>query len=75
MGFSVEDCRVLLTLNETETRTSEEIRNTALASLHKIEAKITELRALKKGMRTLIDQCAGGQSPDCKILAALSKRS
>ncbi len=75
LGFSLEECRVLLSLNEIETRTSEEIRDTAIANERKIEAKIVELKAMKKGIRTLIDQCAGGQSPDCKILEALSKPS
>lgn len=74
LGFSIEDCRLLLSLYEDRSRASADVRAVAETNLHRIEAKIEELNALKRTLTTLINKCHGDDRPDCPILDDLSAR-
>ncbi|NIZ13771.1 Cu(I)-responsive transcriptional regulator [Phaeobacter sp. HF9A] len=75
LGFSIEDCRVLLGLYEDETRASSDVKQLAQAHLSKIEAKIADLEAMRDTLSELITCCAGDNRPDCPILKDLSGSS
>ena len=72
LGFSIEDCRVLLSLYEDKERESSEVKRVALAHLQTIEKKLAELENMHKTLTHLIDACNGDKRPDCPILDDLS---
>jgi MerR family transcriptional regulator, copper efflux regulator len=72
LGFTVEDCRTLLSLYEDRDRASAEVKQIAEDHLSRIEAKIVELEAMKRTLRDLVRSCRGDQRPDCPILEDLA---
>lgn len=72
LGFSIEDCRTLLSLYEDETRESAQVKAIAKDHLMTIDRKITELRAMRDTLSTLITSCQGDHRPECPILSDLS---
>ena len=72
LGFSIEDCRALLSLYEDRNRASADVRTLAHTHLHRIEAKINELQGLRDALSTLVEACRGDARPDCPILDDLS---
>lgn len=72
LGFTVEDCRTLLSLYEDRGRASAEVKQIAEDHLRRIEAKIVELEAMKGTLVELIDACLGDHRPDCPILEDLA---
>lgn len=72
LGFTIEDCRVLLSLYEDKSRTSADVKEVAQRHLQEIRAKITALQAMQDNLTHLVDCCAGDARPDCPILADLA---
>ncbi len=72
LGFSIEDCRTLLHLYHDPTRASADVKKMALAHLARIDAKMTELAAMRATLTDLVSSCAGDQRPDCPILQGLA---
>ena len=72
LGFSVEDCRALLSLYEDNQRASADVKAIAEDHLAGIEAKITELKALHKTLKHLVDNCHGDHRPHCPIIDDLA---
>jgi len=73
LGFTIEDCRALLALYEDETRSSADVKRIANEHLQQIDAKITNLKAMRNTLSHLIEECAGDHRPDCPILKGLGK--
>ncbi len=73
LGFTIEDCRALLALYEDETRSSADVKRIANEHLQQIDAKITNLKAMRNTLSHLIEECAGDHRPDCPILEDLGK--
>ena len=72
LGFSVADCRVLLSLYEDKRRASSNVKKIATSHLSEIERKIGELESLRHTLKHLVDNCSGDHKPDCPILDDLS---
>lgn len=72
LGFSVEDCRVLLSLYEDRNRASADVKNIARAHLRDIERKIAELQSLQQTLAHLVDACHGDDRPHCPIINDLA---
>ncbi|MEE9453772.1 MAG: Cu(I)-responsive transcriptional regulator [Paracoccaceae bacterium] len=72
LGFSIEDCRVLLSLYEDTTRASSDVKTMAQEHLGKILQKITELQAMRATLFELVNKCQGDDRPDCPILKGLA---
>ncbi len=72
LGFSVENCRVLLSLYDDKARESAEVRAIAKNHLSQVEEKIRELNGLREALVYLIDNCAGDSRPDCPIIDDLA---
>ena len=72
LGFSIDDCRALLSLYEDKHRASAEVKNIAQKHLEDIEGKIRELQDLQETLSHLIEHCAGDHRPDCPIMDGLS---
>ena len=72
LGFSIEDCRTLLSLYEDDSRASAQVKNLAQDHLRQIDEKIAQLNEMKATLGTLIAACRGDDRPDCPILSDLS---
>ena len=75
LGFSVEECRQLLSLYADRNRASSEVKAMANQHLKRIENKIAELEGLRKTLKHLVRRCRGDHRPDCPILDNLSVSS
>lgn len=71
LGFSIQDCRALLTLWEDRSRASGDVRQIAKDHLAEIETKIAGLQAMRATLSELVQACAGDDRPDCPILKGL----
>lgn len=74
LGFSVEECRQLLSLYGDSGRESADVKAIAQAKLGEIDRKITELTSLRATLGHLIENCHGDSRPDCPIIEGLSGR-
>lgn len=74
LGFSIEDCRNLLTLYEDRSRASADVKQIAKAHLTRIDQKLAELQEMRATLAGLVSACAGDHRPDCPILADLSAK-
>ena len=72
LGFSVEECRQLLSLYGDKARESADVKAIAEAKLAEIDRKIAELGGLQKTLQHLVRHCHGDGRPDCPILEELS---
>ena len=74
LGFSIDECRTLLSLYEDRERASADVKAVAAEHLVRIEQKLSELGALKTTLEALVSRCQGDERPDCPILDDLSGR-
>jgi MerR family transcriptional regulator, copper efflux regulator len=74
LGFTIEECRALLSLYEDRNRASADVKSLAHTHLHRIEAKIRELQGLRDVLFHLVEACHGDDRPNCPILDDLSGR-
>lgn len=72
LGFSIDDCRHLLSLYHDRERASADVRALAQARIGEIEEKIAGLSAMKETLSTLVNACHGDRRPDCPILENLA---
>ena len=72
LGYSVQDCRALLTLYVDRKRASADVKKIATAHLQRIEEKLAELKSLQEVLIHLIDACDGDARPNCPILDDLA---
>ena len=72
LGFSIEDCRALLSLYDETGRESADVRAIAEAHLDEIDRKIRELKGMRQTLAHLVHACHGDERPDCPILDDLA---
>ncbi len=72
LGFSIEECRQLLSLYEDESRASRDVKKLAEERIAQIDRKIEELKALRASLAYLVEACHGDERPDCPILEGLA---
>jgi len=72
LGFSIEECRLLLSLYKDKNRASGDVKAIAVQKVEEIDAKIRELQSLKAALSPLIECCHGDDLPDCPILDDLA---
>jgi len=75
LGFSIEDCRHLLTLYEDRSRASSDVKQIAREHLVRIDEKLAELHEMRATLAGLVSACAGDDRPDCPILADLAAKT
>ncbi|HAT29741.1 MAG TPA: Cu(I)-responsive transcriptional regulator [Janthinobacterium sp.] len=71
LGFSLEQIRDLLSLQQNAERASADVKRIALAHVAELDARIAELTAMRDTLSRLARQCHGDASPDCPILQDL----
>ena len=72
LGFSIEECRSLLSLYDDRHRASADVKAVAEARLGIIDQKLAELHSLRDALAHLIEACHGDDRPDCPILDDLA---
>ena len=72
LGFSIEECRSLLSLYEDDQRASSEVKAIAMKKIGEVEQKISELESLKMTLSVLAENCHGDDRPECPIIEDLS---
>jgi MerR family copper efflux transcriptional regulator len=74
LGFSIDECRQLLSLYEDETRASADVKRLANKHLDEIEQKITELASMRDVLKKLVNSCHGDTRAECPILNDLAQK-
>ncbi|MDX8480486.1 Cu(I)-responsive transcriptional regulator [Mesorhizobium sp. VK24D] len=72
LGFSVDECRQLLSLYQDRNRESADVKAIAEAKLAEIDRKIAELASLRRLLSHLVEHCQGDDRPDCPIIDELA---
>lgn len=72
LGFSVAECRQLLSLYDDRERESAEVKAVAQAKLVEIDQKLKELEELRNLLSHLVEHCHGDHRPDCPIIDGLA---
>ncbi|MBK1625318.1 Cu(I)-responsive transcriptional regulator [Afifella marina] len=72
LGFSIEECRQLLSLYGDRCRASGDVKAIAIRHISEIERKIAELQAMHDTLSSLVEACHGDHRPDCPILKDLA---
>ena len=75
LGFTIEECRLLLSLYEDDQRASADVKAVANQKINEIDRKIKELRSLRRTLSSLAENCHGDDKPDCPIIDDLAGRS
>ena len=70
-GFSIVQCRELLSLYIDNHRASAEVKKIASQRLMQIKEKQQELQILHDELDQLVNLCNGDNQPDCPILQSL----
>lgn len=74
LGFTIEECRMLLSLYDDRSRASADVKAIAMGKIKEIDTKIEELRSLRLTLAALAQHCHGDERPDCPIMDDLSGR-
>lgn len=68
LGFSIEECRQLLSLYEDKNRASADVKALAVEKVSEIDRKVEELKSLRTTLKKLADNCHGDERPSCPII-------
>jgi Cu(I)-responsive transcriptional regulator len=72
LGFSMKQIAELMALWNDRGRPSAKVKQLALAHVGELDAKIAELQAMQRSLRSLAGACHGDARPDCPILDDLA---
>ena len=75
LGFSIDECRLLLSLYEDKKRASADVKALAEEKVTQIDRKITELQSLRLTLSALAENCHGDERPECPIIDSLAGRN
>lgn len=73
LGFTIEECRLLLSLYDDEGRASADVKAIAMNKIAEIDRKMDELKSLRDTLAVLANQCHGDDRPHCPILEDLAR--
>lgn len=72
LGFSMAEIGELLKLWQNQRRSSSNVKKIAAKHLADIDARMTEMAAMRKTLQHLVHCCSGDERPDCPILDELA---
>ncbi len=75
LGFPLEAIRQLLRLADSGEQPCDSADSIARSQLQEVESRIARLLALKAELNRMVEQCAGGQVADCRVIEVLSDHS
>lgn len=72
LGFSMEDIRGLMGLEDGAAPTCAEVKERTERHLTDVRAKIADLRRIESVLAATASRCSGAEVPDCPVLDAIS---
>jgi MerR family copper efflux transcriptional regulator len=72
LGFSLDDCRALLSLYEDRSRASADVKALAIDHVAQVDRKLAEMTMIKSELQRLVLACHGDDRPDCPIMNGLA---
>lgn len=72
LGFSLEQVRALLDLADDRSRPCAAVDSIARTHLAEVDRKISDLKALRRELNSMVTQCRHGTVAECRIIDALS---
>ncbi|MGB7287006.1 MAG: Cu(I)-responsive transcriptional regulator [Salaquimonas sp.] len=73
LGFSIEECRHLLSLYDDKHRASADVKALATEKIAQIDKKLLELKSLRSTLKSLANECHGDNRPECPIIEEFAK--
>jgi MerR family transcriptional regulator, copper efflux regulator len=68
LGFTIEECRLLVSLYDDEARASADVKKLATEKIAQIDSRLEQMKELRSTLKRLADSCAGDSRPHCPIL-------
>ena len=72
LGFSMEDIRGLMGLDDGAAPTCAEVKERTERHLADVRAKIADLRRIESVLAATASRCSGAEVPNCPVLDAIS---
>ncbi len=72
LGFSIEECRSLLSLQANRQRTNAEVKTILKQHLNTVDHKLVELQSMRSSLVELEQACPGDEDSNCPILKNLA---
>lgn len=72
LGFGIEEIRELLKLSDNPQMSCSSADRIASSHLEQVELRITKLRALRKELKRMVDECAHDHVSKCRVIEVLS---
>jgi DNA-binding transcriptional MerR regulator len=72
LGFSIEAIRELLSLSDNPETSCERADGIASRRLEEVEQRLKRLRALRKELKRMVEECGHGRVCDCRVIEVLS---
>lgn len=73
LGFTIDECRLLLSLYENKQRASADVKALATEKISQIDMKLKELKSLRSTLKMLAEHCHGDDRPECPIIDEIAK--
>lgn len=74
LGFSLEQIKLLLELQNNSERNSADVKALAQHHVDELESKIAQMQQLVMHLRSIIKKCQGNDQPECAILDAIKAK-
>ncbi len=72
VGFTLDECKSLVSLAKSPNRTSAEVKAKAEEKLVEVKAKLSELTEIKDQLEKWVSECPGDSGAACPIIDDLS---
>jgi DNA-binding transcriptional MerR regulator len=72
LGFSIEAIRELLSLSDNPETSCERADGIASRRLEEVDQRLKRLKALRKELKRMIEECGHGRVCDCRVIEVLS---
>ncbi len=72
LGFDIDDIRTLLALADSPDTPCEDADAIARRHLASIDARLSQLRALRAEIKGMVDACPGGTTRECRVIEVIA---
>jgi DNA-binding transcriptional MerR regulator len=73
LGFEVDAIRELLAMSEQPEQSCAKADRIATRHLGEVERRIVQLKALRKELRRMLEECRHGRISDCRVIETLAE--